>query len=202
MKEDLDALALIRDLNGDDFELFRTAVQILTSKTFIIRGIDKERELYDFAVRNSALFEAWFSCMGASVDRDEGLGVIAFRGLGSTRLFFSKDEICAVLVLRLIYEDVKLKVTLTKFPVVSVKDFQDKYKAQIGEEISKTAFVKVLKKLSSCKLLSIESQDYANPEGLIQLYPSIPFSIGRQALDEAVAMLADAERGDSEEEDE
>jgi len=203
MNRDLDALPLIRDLTSDEFERFKTALHILTSKTFIIRGIDRERELYDFTIRNIALFETWFSCMDAVLVRDESLGVIAFRGSGSTRLFFSRDEICAVLVLRLLYEDKRFEVSLTKFPVVSVRDFQDKYNAMTGEDIKKTALLKVLNRLSSCKLISIASQDYSNPEGIIQLYPSIPLSIDRNALDEAVAVLgnkvgADETTGDEE----
>ncbi|GBU26869.1 hypothetical protein R84B8_00384 [Treponema sp. R8-4-B8] len=191
MNQDLDALVLIRDLSSDDFEKFKMALHILTSKTFIIRGIDKEQELYDFTVRNSALFDAWFSCMDATLVRDESLGVIAFRGLGNTRLYFLKEEICAVLVLRLLYEDKKLEVTLNKFPMVTVRDFQDKYNAMTGDEINKTTLKKVLTKLSSCKLISVESQDYADPEGIIQLYPSIPLSIDRNALDNAIALLGD-----------
>ena len=189
MNQDLDALVLIRDLTSDEFERFRSVIHILTSKTFIIRGIDKERELYDFTIRNIALFEAWFTCMDAVLVRDESLGVIAFRGSGNTRLFFSKDEICAVLVLRLLYEDKRIEVTLTKFPVMSIRDFQDKYNAMTGEDIKKTALIKILSRLSSCKLISIESQDYSDPEAIIQLYPSIPLSIDRAALDEAIAAL-------------
>jgi hypothetical protein len=201
MKDELNALVLIRSLSSDEFERFRTAVQILTSKTFIIRGIEKERELYDFTIRNIALFEAWFSCMDASVVRDESLGVIAFRGSGNTRLHFSKDEICAVLVLRLLYEDKKLEVTLAKFPAISIRDFQDKFNAMTGEEIKKTALIKVLTRLSSCKLVSIESQDYTDPEGMIQLYPSIPLSIDRSALDTAVAILENKGEADEEAEE-
>jgi len=189
MNQDLDALLLIRDLSNDEFERFKTVLQALISKTFIIRGIDKERELYDFTIRNIALFEAWFSCMDAALVRDESLGVIAFRGSPGTRFFFSKDEICAVLVLRLLYEDKRLEVTLTRFPVVSIRDFQDKYNAMTGEEIKKTALIKVLSRLSSCRLISVESRDYADPEAIIQLYPSIPMSIDRNALDEAMAVL-------------
>jgi hypothetical protein len=189
MNQDLDALVLIRDLSSDEFDRFKTALNTLTSKTFIIRGIDKERELYNFTIRNIALFEAWFSCMNAAIVRDESLGVIAFRGSGNTRLHFTKDEICAVLVLRLIYEDKRLEVTLTKFPVISIRDFQDKYNAMTGEEIKKTALIKVLSRLSSCKLISIESHDYADPDGIIQLYPSIPLSIDRTAMDTALAVL-------------
>ena len=189
MNQDLDALLLIRELSSSEFERFKNALHVLTSKTFILRGIDKERELYDFTIRNITLFEAWFSCMDAAVARDESLGVIAFRGSGNTRFFFSKDEICAALVMRLIYEEKRLEVSLTKFPVISVRDFQDKYNAMTGDEIKKTALIRILSRLSSCKLISLESHDYSDPEGIIQLYPSIPMSIDRNALDEAVAIL-------------
>ena len=191
MNQDLDSLLLIRELSSDEFERFKTAVHTLTSKTFIIRGLDKERELYDFTIRNIALFEAWFSCMNAVLVRDESLGVIAYRGSGSTRFYFSREEICAVLVMRLIYEDKRLEVKLTKFPVISVRDFQDKYNAMTGEEIKKTILEKVLSRLSSCKLISVEGRDYTNPEGIIQLYPSIPMSIDRNTLDTAIAVLED-----------
>ena len=210
MNQDLDALVQIRELSSSEFELFKTAAHTLTSKTFIMRGIDKERELYDFTIRNILLFEAWFSCMDADLVRDESLGVIAYRGSGNTRLYFSKDEICAVLVLRLLYEDKKLEVRLAKFPSVSIRNFQDKYNAMTGEEIKKTALIKVLSRLSSCKLICVESRDYADPEGIIQLYPSIPMSIDRTALDAAVAVLenkgsaaesADAQDENAQEED-
>ena len=147
------------------------------------------RELYDFTIRNITLFEAWFFCMDAAVVRDESLGVIAFRGSGNTRFFFSRDEICAILVMRLMYEEKRLEVSLTKFPVISIRDFQDKYNAMTGDEIKKTALIRILSRLSSCKLISVESHDYADPEGIIQLYPSIPMSIDRNALDDAVAIL-------------
>ncbi|MDR0998782.1 MAG: DUF4194 domain-containing protein [Treponema sp.] len=195
MNQDLEALALIRDLSNEDFELFRQALHILTSKTFIIRGIEKERDLYNFTVRNTALFEAWFSCMDASLVRDEGLGVIAFRGQGNTRLRLSREEICAVLTLRLLYEDKKLEVSLTAFPVLRVMDFQQKYNAMTGEEIKKTALINILRRLSSCKLIAVDSQDYADPDGLIRLYPSIPLSMDRSALDEAAAFLRNRDEG-------
>jgi hypothetical protein len=202
MSQELDALALIRDLSADEFERFKTAVHILTTKTFIIRGIDKERELYDFTIRNIALFEAWFSCMEASLVREESLGVIAFRGPGSTRLHFTREEICAFLALRLLYEDKKQEVFLTAFPLVTVSDFRKKYSAAVGEEIKKTALINVLRRLSSCKLIGIDSQDYAESEGLIKLYPSIPLSLDRDALDEAIAFLGNKAEDNGELEEE
>ncbi|MDR3173489.1 MAG: DUF4194 domain-containing protein, partial [Treponema sp.] len=119
-------------------------------------------------------------------------------GSGAGRLRLSREEICAVLSLRLLYEDKKLEVTLTAFPVVTVSDFQQKYNAMTGEEIKKTALINVLRRLSSCKLIALGSQDYSDPEALIQLYPSIPFSIGREALDDAVSFLEKSGEGEEE----
>ena len=199
MNQDLAALSLIQELSGDDFERFRAAIRMLTTKTFIIRGLERERDLYHFTIRNIGLFDAWFSCMDVSLVRDENAGVIAFRGTGGSRLFFSREEICAVLVLRMLYEDKKLEVSLTAFPIVTIADFQQKYNAMTGEDIKKTALVNVLRRLVSCKLIGLESKDYADPEGLIQLYPSIPLSINRDALDEGIALL---KRGEKDEEGE
>ncbi|MDR2433970.1 MAG: DUF4194 domain-containing protein [Treponema sp.] len=203
MNQDLEALSLIQNLSSDEFERFKAVLRILTSKTFIIRGIEKERELYAFTIQNIALFEAWFSCMDASLTRDESAGVIAFRGAGNTRLHFTQEEICAALTLRLLYEDKKIEVFLTAFPAISIGDFQQKFNAMTGEEIKKTALIRILSRFSSCKLISVESQDYADPEGLIQLYPSIPLSIDRNALDEAMAFLEKREKrsGDDDNED-
>jgi len=199
MNRDLDALTKIQKLSADEFERFKTAIKVLTSKTFIIRGIEKERDLYNFTMRNIELFDAWFSCMDASLARDENMGVIAFRGSGNTRLFFSREEICAVLVLRLLYEDKKLEVKTAAFNVISIVDFQQKYNAVTGDEIKKTALINVLRRLSSCKLISVDSHDYADPEAQIKLYPSIPFSIGREALDEALALMENKEAIEEEE---
>ena len=199
MNQDLAALSLIQELSGDDFERFRAAIRMLTTKTFIIRGLEKERDLYHFTIRNISLFEAWFSCMDVSLVRDESAGVIAFRGSGGNRLFFSREEICAVLVLRMIYEDKKLEVSLTAFPIVSIAGFQQKYNATTGEDIKKTALINVLRRLVSCKLIGLESKDYADPEGLIQLYPSIPLSVNRDALDEGIAFLNRRETSEDEE---
>jgi hypothetical protein len=150
-------------------------------------------------MRNIGLFEAWFSCMDVSLVRDESSGVIAFRGGGGSRLFFSREEICAVLVLRIMYEDKKLEVSLTAFPVVSIADFQQKYNAMTGEDIKKTALINVLRRLVSCKLIGLESKDYASPDGLLQLYPSIPLSVNRDALDDGIAFLNRRETGEDEE---
>jgi len=45
----------------------------------------------------------------------------------------------------------------------------------------------------------VESQDYADPEGIVQLYPSIPLSIDRNALDVGITLLGDKSEDGEEE---
>ncbi|GHU74595.1 hypothetical protein FACS189450_15240 [Spirochaetia bacterium] len=189
MNGDLEGLLLITELNNDEFDLFKAALRTLLTKTFIIRGIDREAELYDFTMRNTALFDSWFSCMDAGIIRDESLGVISFRGFGDTRLRLTREETCALLVMRLLYEEKRVELSLSAFPTVTVFDFVQKYNAMVDGEIKKTRIVELLSRLQVCKLIDIASPDISDMEGMIILYPSLAISVDRDSIDEMLAML-------------
>ncbi|MDR3148051.1 MAG: DUF4194 domain-containing protein [Treponema sp.] len=190
MIQDLDGLNLITELTEADFDLFKAAVRILLTRTFIIRGIDKEEELYQFTIRNSSLFDAWFSCMDASLIRDEGLGVVCFRGGGDTRIRLGKEETCALLTARLFYEEKRVELSLTAFPTITVFDFVQRYNVLVGDEIKKTRLVEVLRRLQSHKLIEVDSRDPSDAEGLIILYPSLAMSVDRDSIDELLRSLS------------
>jgi hypothetical protein len=190
MTSDLEGLVLITELVDDEFDLFKTAIRTLLTKTFIIRGIDKEEGLYDFTIRNGSLFDAWFSCMEGVLIRDEGLGVISFRGTGDTRLRLGREETCALLCARLLYEEKRVEISLTAFPVVTVFDFVQKYNVMVGDEIKKTRLIEVLRRLQSHKLVGLDSPDLSDMDGLIILYPSLAMSVDRDSIDELLASLA------------
>jgi hypothetical protein len=195
MTQDLEGLNLITELTEGDFDLFKAAVRILLTRTFIIRGIDKEEELYHFTIRNSALFDSWFSCMDASLVRDEGLGVICFRGGGDTRLRLGKEETCALLTARLLYEEKRAELSLTSFPAITVFDFVQRYNVLVGDEIKKTRLSDVLRRLQSHKLIELDSRDPADAEGMIILYPSLAMSVDRDSIDELLRSLSRPEKG-------
>jgi hypothetical protein len=196
MTGDLEGLALITELTEGDFDLFKTAVHTLISKTFIIRGIDKEAELYDFTIRNSSLFDAWFSCMDAVLVRDESLGVISFRGGGDTRLRLGREETCALLTARLLYEEKRAELSLTAFPTVTVFDFVQRYNVNVGDEIKKTRLIEVLRRLQAHKLVEVDSQDLSDQEAVIILYPSIAMSLDRDSIDDLLASLSHKGKGE------
>jgi hypothetical protein len=194
MISDLEGLHLIADLTEADFDLFKSAVHTLLAKTFIIRGIAREEELYNFTIRNSSLFDAWFSCMDAILIRDEGLGVICFRGGGDTRLRLGREETCALLTARLLYEEKRTELSLTAFPAVTVFDFVQRYNVLVGEEIRKTRLAEVLRRLLSHKLIDTDSRDLSDSEGIIILYPSLAMSVDRDSIDELLASLSHKEK--------
>jgi hypothetical protein len=196
MIPDLEGLNLITELTESDFDLFKTAVRTLLAKTFIIRGIDREEELYDFTIRNSGLFDAWFSCMDASLVRDEGLGVICFRGGGDTRLRLGKEETCALLTARLLYEEKRAELSLTAFPAITVFDFVQRYNVLVGDEIRKTRLIEVLRRLQSHKLIETDSRDPSGAEGMIILYPSLAMSVDRDSIDELLQSLSRREKAE------
>ncbi|GMO46934.1 MAG: hypothetical protein Ta2B_28720 [Termitinemataceae bacterium] len=187
MINDTESLSAIADLSSEDFDIFKHTLKTLLSKTFVIRGSNKDQVLYDFAIRNIILFDAWFSCIDATIVRDESLGVIAYRGGRDNRLPLNRDETCALLVFRLLYEEKRKELSLQDFPSITVFDFLQRYKAMSKDEMRKTRLADVLKKLRTHKLIDLVSDDPTDSEGIIILYPSLAVAIDRDSIDEIAA---------------
>ncbi len=188
MKSDIASIALLQDFTDGEFDMFRSAVQLLLGRSFIIRGIEKEEALYDFTIRNIDVFDAWFACASAELKRDEGLGVIAYRGGHETRARFSRDDTCALLVLRLMYEGKRSLLMVSQFPSATVQEFTQKYRAVVDEELKKTKLVEILRRMASCKLIAVPSEP-TDPDALMVLYPSLAMTLDRDAIDEILAAV-------------
>jgi hypothetical protein len=189
VKADVLDLALITDLRDEDFDTFRAALQVLVSRTFLLRGVKGEERLYDFTVRNPRLFDAYFACLDATLVRDESLGVVAFRGGGETRLRLSRDETCALLVFRLLYEEKRTELTLAEFPSVTVFDFLQRYRAVADGELRKTRLAELLRRLAAHRLIALIGREPANPDMTILLYPSLALTLDKDGMDEILAAL-------------
>ncbi|MDR0758674.1 MAG: DUF4194 domain-containing protein [Treponema sp.] len=190
MKSEIEYISRIVELTDSEFDLFKASLRMLLSKTFIIRGREQEEELYDFAVRNIPIYDAWFSCMDAGIVKDESLGVIAFRGGSGTRLRLSREETCALLVFRLLYEEKRAELSLASFPSVAVLDFTQKYDAMTNGNLKKTRLEEILRRLQAHKLIDVLSSDLSDAESLIVLYPSLAVSVNKDSLDELLISLS------------
>jgi hypothetical protein len=197
MRSETEYISQITELTPDEFDLFKTSLKILLSKTFIIRGREQEEELYDFAIRNITIYDAWFSCMDAGLVKDESLGVIAFRGSGSTRLRLGREETCALLVFRLLYEEKRTELSLTAFPSVTVLDFIEKYNAMTNSILKKTRIEEILRRLQSHKLIEVLSSDLSDSESLVVLYPSLAICVDKDSIDELLGTLTAKTTGEA-----
>jgi hypothetical protein len=193
MRSEIEYISQITELTDAEYDLFKASLKSLLSKTFIIRGRENEEALYDFTIRNMPLYDAWFSCMDAKIIKDESLGVIAFRGGHNTRLHLGREETCALLVFRLLYEEKRTELSLTSFPSVTVLDFVEKYNAMTGDSLKKTRLGEILRRLQSHKLVEVLSSGLTDADGLIVLYPSLAISVDRDSIDEMLGDLAPKE---------
>jgi hypothetical protein len=191
MRSEIEYISQITELVDDEFDLFQASLKTLLSRTFIIRGREQEEALYDFTIRNMPLYDAWFSCMDARIIKDESLGVIAFRGGSSTRLRLGREETCALLVFRLLYEEKRTELSLTSFPSVTVLDFVERYNAQTNSILKKTRLAEILRRMQAHKLIEALASDITDPEGLIVLYPSLAISVDRDSIDELLGSLVE-----------
>ncbi|MDR1950036.1 MAG: DUF4194 domain-containing protein [Spirochaetaceae bacterium] len=189
MNNDLEYISRINELTDEEFDLFRDSLKTLLSKTFIIRGKEREEELYDFTIRNMPIFDAWFSCMDAKIIKDESLGVIAFRGGSGTRLRLGREETCALLVFRLLYEEKRAELSLSAFPTVTVLDFVQKYDAMTNDHLKKTRLIEIQRRLQALKLIETTSADPSDMDGMIILYPSLAISVDRDSIEDLLGSI-------------
>lgn len=187
---ELEAIAALTDA---EYDLFRKAVRSLLAHSFIVRGHRKDGHLYDFSIRNIGLLEAWFSCADIDLVRDEGLGVIACRTGSEMRARLSRDETCALLVLRLVFEEKRKELSLAAFPAITVFDFLQRYKALTDRDLAKTRLAELLKRLAAYRLIGLP-QDTIDPEGSIMLFPSLALTLDQVAIEEIETAISQEER--------
>jgi hypothetical protein len=186
MIEELEPLGELAELEDSEFELFSRSIRELLARTFLLRGADER--LYDFAVRNFRLLEPYFFCMGAELRKDEGLGVVAWRGHGETRARLSRDETCALLALRLLYEEKRNAVSLTDFPSVTVFDFVERFKALTEGDLKKTRLAELLRRFHAAKLVRAPREE-TDPDGQLLLYPSLSLVLDQDGIEEILSFI-------------
>ncbi|AEJ20328.1 DUF4194 domain-containing protein [Gracilinema caldarium] len=175
----LEDLADIDRLDREDASLFSRLLRELVSRCFILRS--EEERLYNFGIRNFHLLEVYFACMDAQVRKDEGLGVIAWRGTTENRVRLNQEESIAVFILRLFYEEKRNSLRLSEYPIITVLDLTQRFKAMTGAELKKTHLKDLLKRFSRFRL--IRAQDGINPDGTIILYPTLAFAIDQETIE-------------------
>ena len=175
-------------LNDAEKDLFQDSVNALLTKSFLVRGIERDKRLYRFVLTNMDMFEGYFACAGWNIRIDETLGVISWHGPSSTRLNLNLEETLSLLVFRLIYEEKRNDVSLQEFPIIRLIDFIEKYEIITERAIKKTRLSDIIRRFQSLKLIRVHG-DETDPDSQIILYSSIVFALDSQNIGETYSLL-------------
>jgi hypothetical protein len=193
------ALEQVLRLRGEERETFSLVVRRLLSEVFLIREIEGEATLYSFALKNFTALQEWFDFIGLAVVKDEGLGVITFRGEEGNRSRLNLDDTLGLLVLLILYNEKRNELSLRSEVTVQQLEFQDRFRVLTERSVPKTRFVTMLRRLQALKLMRVQGE-VEDPEGLLVLYPSIPFLLDGKDIEELFATIQQG--GEEEEEQE
>ncbi|MDY7030131.1 MAG: DUF4194 domain-containing protein [Spirochaetota bacterium] len=182
------ALDGVLRLNAGDRDVFAKVVRVLLSEVFLLRSVDSEEQLYSFALRNFAALEEWFAFVGLNLLKDEGLGIVTYRGEAGRRTNLNLDETLGLLVLLVVYNEKRNELSLRSEVTVQQVEFQDRFRVLTERPVSKTRFVNMLRRLQSLKFIRIlgEADD---PGSLLVLYPSIPYVLEGRDIEELFAAI-------------
>jgi len=179
----LDNLEKIARLTGNDRELFTRSLRTLFSSSFLIRGVDRDRDMYRFVTSNRDMVEAYFEYAGFRLRVDESLGVVSWEGAPSIRLGLNLDETLALLTLRLMYEKKRNEIQLHRHPVIQQYEFQEDFQVITGKTLKKTRIREVLRRMQALRLINLRGEE-TSPDTQIELYSSIPFALNSVTIDE------------------
>ncbi len=177
----IDDIKQILEYDETDRDLFRQAMHRLFSASFIMRGVRDDEELYSFIIRNRDAVEAYCECAGWILRVDETLGVISWKGPAPARLLLSKDETILLVIVRLVYEEKRNEISLLEFPVSTIGDIHEKYRALTGAQMKKTRLTDVMRRLTRLKLVRpLEAE--LTPDTQVILYPSLAMALDSTAV--------------------
>lgn len=202
-------------LGMTDRENFTRIVNQLLAHTFLAvetydpaEGITRVNRDYLFTERNLDMFRTYFSFAGFSLERDSHYGVIYLTSsYEGNRVRFDKLTTILVYALRLIYEEERAKLTLTKEVIITTGDLVHKLltlgaikkkpaNAQLHASLRMLAHYRILEKLDGAW--------EAAPTRLLIL-PTILFIVTNEQISNLNRLLESedavaAETGDEQEE--
>lgn len=178
-----ETLEKLTHFNEREQDLFSRSLNTLLTDTFILNQLERDKSLYRFTLTHYDVFETYLSYIQWHLRKDENLGIIACRGPARARLSLNLEETLGLLVLRVLYEEKQLEITLSYEKTVKQFEFQEKIKVLSDRVLNKTRFLALLRRFKALKLIAVPGDD-SDPESLIILYPSIAFALDGESIDD------------------
>lgn len=173
-------------------ESFSRITNQLLAGTFLLaeeydpaEGMTRVNRDYLFVERNFELYSEYLALSGFRLERDSGYGVIYLvSGYDGNRVHFDKLTTVALYTLRLIYEEERQKLHLSKEVIITTSDLVQKM-ISVGAVKKKPANVLLhaaLRRLSRFRLIQKLEGSWEAPDTRLLIPPSILFVVSNEQI--------------------
>ena len=192
--------ALYKQLSDKEKQQFSETVNLLLGKTYLVYEREEDRRHYRFVEKNQELFSSYLEMARWSLHLQKQLSVIQLYNMEEhNRRNFSLQETIFLVILRLLYNEIRRDLRLTQQVLVTGREIQEKYMAlQIRPRLpSKEDTQYILKMFSSFSLLDLKKGHWRDPDSVYVLFPSLLLVVNPRNLETLVEWLQ--EQGEQEE---
>lgn len=199
-------------LNMTEKEQFRRMVNKLLAHSYLLsRSYDftdhiaKTNPEYLFVERNFELFQEYFSYSAFHLERDNNYGVISLQSeYDENRLRLDKQSTLILYTLRLIYEEEREKLSLSREIFVSVADLVHKMISvgAIRKKPSNLSLSSSLRILSHFRLLEKAGGRWEDADTRLLILPTILFVVSNEQITGIHRLLEEGDGNLAEEEGE
>ena len=196
---------LYEQLTDKEKQQFSDTVNLMLGKTHLVYEREEDRRHYRFVEKNLELFTAYLEMARWSLHLQKQYGVIQLYNMEErNRCNFNLQETIFLVILRLLYDEKRRDLQLTRQVLVTAREVQEKYMAlQIRRRLpSREDTQRILRLLSSFSLLDLKKGHWRDPDAVYLLYPSLMLVVHPGDLDSLVEWLREqVEQEDSDAED-
>lgn len=194
-----------RHLSLAEQEQFSRAVNRLLSNTFLLveeydpgEGITRINREYLFVERNFELFQEYLEMGGFHLERDTAYGVIYLSSsIDSSRVHFDKLTTVMVYTLRLIYEEERARLTLTKEVIITISDLVSKMLilGAVKKKPANFQLNQALRTLHRFRILQRLDGSFESPQTRLLILPTILFVVSNEQISNMAKLVEEKESG-------
>lgn len=189
--------------NSYDKDEFRRSVSLLISKTFLVKSVysTQERRMrtsreYIFVERNFELIEGYLKPMGWVLSKNGDFGVITVKNIfGHNKVRLSKFTTLMFLVIRLIYEEEREKISLRTEVFSNVSDIVGKLLSirPMEKKPSAIDIKEALAELKKFGMIEKRDGDWSEAQTEVIIYPSVLFALNSEKIAKILELSKETE---------
>ena len=201
-----------RHLSLSEQEQFARVVNRLLSNTFLLveeydpaEGVTRVNREYLFVERNFELFREYLEMSGFRLERDTTYGVIYLTSsYDGSRVQFDKLTTVMIYTLRLIYEEERAKLTLTKEVIITIADLVQKMliAGAVKKKPANVLLHKSLRALSRFRIIQKLDGSWEAPQNRLLILRTILFVVSNEQISNMEKLVEQKESESDEPEEE